>query len=763
MRFYPLTLIAVTIFSHPMLAQHPASVFEAKPILPQPFEAKSFRAVEVPRWLQDTTGVGYTLSGMSAAARTDAAKHGVTISEMNFVDPFYPYYNSAILKRRSPHVPIERIEAEVAEYKKLGIRILAVYPPTLQGEVYDTHRDWRRIPTDTTQIPQVDMKALPHGGMLCLLSPYGDFFIEVLAEILTKFPEVDAFSFDGLHHGGVCYCEHCRKNYKADTGKAIPKDNLNNPEYRRYQHWADRKLEALIQRTQTRLKAIKPEVALVTWTTNAGRFGHFLSVPRNMPARLNLLFDAPDQELWLDESNRGNSIVPAFGVAYAWSVTNHRVAFSEPYLMSHGNPYGKDSFPTAEVLRRMLLCTTYGCSPSIAVNQPARLQKGVYNSLDEIQKRKPWMTHKTPERWAAILMSDNAKTFYGRTSGRVEERYLAHPFGAFRAAIEGHLPVNLIDDWNVTDEDLKPYAVVVLPNAACLDERQVQALDRYVRNGGGLVASLDCSLFDEYGDARNQFALASLFGVDYRGVPKAVKPNEAIDVNFAKTIGPDYWEKRRNVYSFQLNAKSMFLKNERLAEYIGTDPVTMKGPAVHVLPHPDSTVEATIQNAETGAAGLPAIITRSHGKGRVVYHAAGFDAAYYQYSYPYQRLLLNESIAWAAGETPMPVEVRAPMCVHSTIMRQVKAGRERLVVHLFNNVNSSGGHAMPNDDVPLREETVPIYQIPATFAARYRIRSVRLEPEGIDLPIRTIDGRTTVVVPKLEIHSMIVAELERNP
>ena len=40
-----------------------------------------------------------------------------------------------------------------------------------------------------------------------------DFFIDVLAEIVTKFSEVDAFSFDGLHYGGVCYCRHCR-----DTG-----------------------------------------------------------------------------------------------------------------------------------------------------------------------------------------------------------------------------------------------------------------------------------------------------------------------------------------------------------------------------------------------------------------------------------------------------------------------------------------------------------------------------------------------------------------
>ncbi len=127
------------------------------------------------------------------------------------------------------------------------------------------------------------MKKYPHGGMLCLLGPYGDFFIDVLAEILTKYPDVDAFSFDGLHYGGICYCGFCRANYRRDAGVEIPDVDMNNPAFRRYQHWADRRMEALVQRMQTRLKGIKPEVALVTWTTNAGRFGHFLSIPRNMP------------------------------------------------------------------------------------------------------------------------------------------------------------------------------------------------------------------------------------------------------------------------------------------------------------------------------------------------------------------------------------------------------------------------------------------------------------------------------------------------
>ena len=194
----------------PGLARGDEPAIWGEVIMKQPFDTAPFRQIRVPAWVQETIGCGYTLSGMDTKARAAAAAHGVTISEMGFVDPFYPYYDSKLLKKRSPHVPLGRLEKDIAEYKRLGVRILGVYPPCLQGEVYENHPDWRRIATDTTEIPQIDMKKYPHGGMLCLLGPYGDFFIDVLAEILTKYPDVDAFSFDGLHYGGVCYCRHCR-------------------------------------------------------------------------------------------------------------------------------------------------------------------------------------------------------------------------------------------------------------------------------------------------------------------------------------------------------------------------------------------------------------------------------------------------------------------------------------------------------------------------------------------------------------------------
>jgi hypothetical protein len=728
-------------------------------ILPQPHDKGPFHEIRVPEWAQDTTGVGYTLSVMNSTERKVAAELGATISEVGFVDPFFAYYDSKLLKRRSPHVPQERIEKDIAEYAKLGVRVLGVYPPTLQGEVYELHPEWRRVANITDEIPQVDLKKNPAGGMLCLLGPYGDFFIDVLAEIVTKFPAVSAFSFDGLHHAGGCYCKHCRVNYKSDTGQLIPKRDMESEAFRKYQHWADRKLEDVIRRAQNRLKKINPDVSLVTWTTNAGRFGHFRDIPRNMSARMNLLFDAPDQEFWMDETNRGASVVPAFGAAYVWAVTNHRVGFAEPYLMSRGNPYGKDSFPAHEVERRVLLALTHGAGPSIAYAQPEQLKPAIASAMSEVKKRKPWLTHKSPEPWAAILVSDNTRVFYGRSSGQVEERYLANVFGFFRAALEGHLPFTLVNDWNLVTDDLSKFKVLVLPNTASVDDRQAEAVRKFVDRGGGLVASLDTSLCDEFGTPRKQIALADVLGVDHQGTAAAPKPGEQIDENFARTLPPEYWAKRKGVWDFKrvVGAES-FLESQKLSDLIGRSTVTFKGPVSRIKPHTTSRVLATVRaKDDPKSEELPAVVTSVYGAGRVAYFAAGLDAAYYLTSYPYQRLVLSQAIQWAAGGLP-PVQVTAPMCVHAVTVRQSKAG-ERLIVHLFNDVNTTTGHGHPAEEVPLREEVLPIHDIQVTFRG-YAIKRVHLEPGESALDMKKADGKVGVLVPKLDVHAMVVAELE---
>jgi hypothetical protein len=733
-----------------------------KAIAAETFDTQPFHAVALPDWLEEMTRLTYCFSVMSAPMRDRATQAGSQMSEMGFVSPLSVNYPSAFLKKRDPNLPLDYIEKEIADYKRRHVRILAVVPPGLQGEIYAAHPDWRRIYTDTHTIPQVDTNTDPVGGPLCLLGPWGDRLIDILAEILTRYPDVDAFSFDGLHHSGYCYCAHCRANYRQETGQDIPPINMSDMAFRRYLLWEDRRLESLVERMQMRLKAIKPTVALVTWTTNAGRFGHFLDIPRNMSARMNLLLDAPDQEFWMDESNRGNTLVPAFANAVIWARSNHRVAFSSPYLFSHGNPYGPDSFPPQEVLRRMLLAMTYGARPSMALAQPKLLQDATYRSLHEIARCEPWMTHIQPEPWAALLMSDTTRVFYGQEPGRVEERYLANVLGAFRTGVEEHLPVTVIDDWNLNAEDLARYKVLILPNTACLSDAQARAIAEFVRRGGGLVATLDTSLCDEMGAPRKDFALAEVFGVHYKGVSQGDGGKTgALDVNFLKGLDASYWEKRKNIYDFRMASaalKDPQWADPRLGAYIGDEAVTFKGQAVAVGDvSPDARTIGAFSVRSAPGTVLPGIVTHAYGKGHVVYLAAGFDAAYYLYAYPYQRLLLAQAIRQVAP-TPFGIAVEAPMCVHATFFRQKQTAQERLVVHLYNDLNSTAGHAKPDDDVPLREEIVPIHAIRVRFTG-YRITRIHLEPEGRTLPLQRTKTGVEVVVPALEIHSMVVAEL----
>jgi len=83
---------------------------------------------------------------------------------------------------------------------------------------------------------------------------------------------------------------------------------------------------------------------------------------------------------------------------------------------------------------------------------------------------------------------------------------------------------------------------------------------------------------------------------------------------------------------------------------------------------------------------------------------------------------------------------------------------QRLIVHLYNDLNSTGGHAKPDDDVPLREEVVPIHDIKVRFI-NPKITRIHLEPEGLSLPLHRIPAGIEVTLPPLAIHSMVVAEL----
>lgn len=103
--------------------------------------------------------------------------------------------------------------------------------------------------------------------------------------------------------------------------------------------------------------------------------------------------------------------------------------------------------------------------------------------------------------------------------------------------------------------------------------------------------------------------------------------------------------------------------------------------------------------------------------------------------------------------------LQAPRCVHMLPRVRTRAdGSRQLVVHLFNNVNTTANSGAPASDVPLREETIPIHGIRLTFHGRVPTR-VHLEPGGTPLPLQSDEfGFAEALLPPLELHAMVVGE-----
>jgi hypothetical protein len=713
----------------------------AAPVFAQPSEP-----VRPPDWVNGVTRMAFATPGEVERV----AEAGAQVLHTNLVWPYSP------LRRDGGGLsPAERekLRALVETAHKRGVKVVLGLPPFMPVEFAREHPDWRVRPQPGGPRPAEPTEKDLGTRSGCNVGPWGDYLIDVCGELVEDYG-LDGFSFDGNYHPPLCHCPACTAAYTA-TGRDLPaRVDLKDVAYRQYLVWRGERLEEHYRKLIARLRRTNPDAVLMTWTVNAGRYGHFLMSPRAMPTSLNRLIDLPMQEWWLDETNQGATVAPAFGAAYLRGVAGDRACACEPYLMSHGNPYGTDSFPRHERLTRSLLALTHGSVAAYSFGWTGH-GDSTRDVLREVARREKWLTHTRAVPWAALLVSEQTRQFYAYEN--IADRFLPHIFGVFRAAQEEHLPLTLINDWDLNREELGRYQVLVLANAAALSDAQADAVREFVRAGGGLVVTGETSLFDELGRPRHDFALADLLGVSYRGRPRAPEKRAALDPNFAVTVDEDYWKQRVGVARLTW-ADHPLLRDARLEELVPTGSVTFRGPLVWVS-EPADAAEVCWRMTPEGwdRAPLPGAVCRQVDKGRVVYLASGVDAALWSYSYPYQRRLLARALAWAAAQGP-PVTVSAPLCVDATYWTQAAGDGRRLVVHLFNGLNTAAGHGLPAAEVPLREEAVAVPGIRVRFERDVPAR-VHLEPAGQDLPLRHEGSAAYVEVPPLEVHALIVGEM----
>ena len=448
--------------------------------------------------------------------------------------------------------------------------------------------------------------------------------------------------------------------------------------------------------------------------------------------------------------------------------------------------------PQVECDFRILTVITNGAKPVESAHQlPNENPKESLKHFVDLMKQYEGFTYKAKSvKWAAMLISESSRLFHGIPGSSVIEAgawiasgvdtnrdlsqipagdrrlptHFESALGVFRACVEEHLPLDMITEADIEQEDkLSQYRVLVLANAACLSDVALDKIKAFSDAGNGVVAMHESSLYDEHGVKREDFGLKDLFKASFQGIENntAWWPNypNSTNISFAKheiTTDPVIQGNPRNGYSCY--------------DYIGVSTVVKGAAGARMIANrgarPQPPDEAFLgqyffENGENQWAwkdATPFILTNDEGTGgRTVYFAGDMGQSYFISPYQYERKLIANSLRWAAGSVKPPVSVKAPMCVQMTCYEQ--ATENRVIVHLLNELNTTADRAWPDNNSSMREEVLPIHDIEVLLRGM-ELRRVWLEPMHKELKIKKTPEGVVVTVPKLELHAMVVVREE---
>ncbi len=150
----------------------------------------------------------------------------------------------------------------VAGCRKLGMVVVArTDPHATYDDVQAAHPDW--IAVDGDGRPRRHW-ASPEMWVTCGLGPYNfEFMTEVKREIMARY-RVDGLFINRWDGSGMCYCEHCRRNFREATGRDLPRTtDPRDPAARDYRQWREERLFALWRLWDAEARRINPDSCVI--------------------------------------------------------------------------------------------------------------------------------------------------------------------------------------------------------------------------------------------------------------------------------------------------------------------------------------------------------------------------------------------------------------------------------------------------------------------------------------------------------------------
>ena len=570
----------------------------------------------------------------------------------------------------------------------------------------------------------------PELWVTCALGPYNfEFMNEVHREIMELY-EIDGIFSNRWAGHGICYCEHCKNNFKSYSGLELPQTNDRlDPTYQKWSEWRIVRLKELWLLWDATMRNVKP----------TSRF-----IPNGFPDKI--VTGAQSDIFFTDHQARKGMIPP-------WS-------------------NGK----RAKELRATMGMKPLGGIFSVGVEEEYRWKDSVQNEAEvrvwvaegTANNMRPWFAKFSgviyDKRWlgmvnriydwhyehekylrntqslanVALVYSEQTERNYGGEAW--QQKSGGHELGMYHALIEARIPFDMVNDRLLDAQHIAQYKLLILPNIAALSASQCDQLKRFVDNGGSLIATFETSLYDESGKRRGDFGLKELFGVS--------------DANNVE--GP-----MKNSY-LKMNSEPGSLAHHEVLDGLAdafriingvwrldvTPTMDFPSPITLIPSYPDLPMEHVYpREPDTD---IRELYLRETGNGRVAYIPWDIDRTFWNILNVDHGKLLRNIFKWALND-PLPVNVKGSGVLDVTVWQQEKS----MTVHLVNFTNPMMMKGPIRELLPVVAQEVAV-KIPAGVI----VQGVKLLVSG-EIPNYDLSGGDLkLTIPRILDHEVVAIDLD---
>jgi hypothetical protein len=599
-------------------------------------------------------------------------------------------------------------------------------PHAVRENVKAAHPDW--ISTDASGAPRRHW-ANRDLWIACALGPYNfEFMNDVHREIVSGY-RVDAiFANRWAPQGGDCYCIHCKQNFRAATGRELPTTaDRRDPVRREFLEWRKARLTELWKHWDATVRAANPGACFI---------------PNGPPDMKTAGALAPIQ--FADYQARRGLMPPWANGRRAKeyrSVMDRRpvggifsVGLEEPYRW-------KDSVQSDPEVRLWVAeGTANGMRPWVTKFSGVLYDRRWLPLVERIYQwhfaHERYLRNEAPLARVALLHSEQTAAYHpGVAQG---DRHEDHVLGMYHALVEARVPFELAHEAFLTADRLDRFKLLILADAAALDDAQCAAIKGYVDRGGSVLATFATSLFDETGRRRDDFGLADLFGVSFTGRIDGPMQNSYL------SLDPDPATGKRHAVLEGLDGTPRIVNGVYRIDVRPTGP--FPSPLTLIPSYPDLPMEDVYPRVPR--TDIRELYLRDLGRSRIVYFPWDIDRTLWDVMCVDHLQLLRNAVTWAVNE-PSPAEVEGPGMIDVTVWRQ----RESMTVHLVNLTNPMMMKGPLRDAIPIGPLRARVRLPPGT-----KPKQVKLLTAGTTPRAQVSDGMVSVTVPTVEIHEVIAID-----